>query len=180
MELPRATVVFKLELVHHDNALFYWTRLGALAAPDAVLVVDIVQAIGRGVEALVGALQPAQGTLGTQIKAHYRTHSLGSAAFELRVTRLSTRAYRKATWHRRACRTLPKLVRRGQDRYLMGPLDTVTGGHCVQPVLHRLVGLIGGADAVLFMGLVPQIVRHGSQGDDLGVERRNSPQDALI
>src|SRR5262249_56060487 len=88
MELPRAAVVLKLELVHHDNALFHRAHLGALAAPDAVLVGDVVQAIGRRIEALVGALQPAQRTLGAQIKAYHGPHGLRGAALELPVARL--------------------------------------------------------------------------------------------
>src|SRR5439155_16704977 len=84
------------------------------------------------------------------IKAHHRPHGLRGAALELRVARLPARAYLKAPLHRRDRRALTKLVPLGQDWYLVGPHDALSGGDHVQPVLHCLVGLIGSADAVLF------------------------------
>src|SRR2546423_1438408 len=50
---PRAGVVLKLQFIHHHDAFVHGADLGALAAADAVFVSDVVESVGRLVEAFV-------------------------------------------------------------------------------------------------------------------------------
>src|SRR4030095_12803179 len=67
--LPRAVVVLELQLIHHHDALFDGTHFGAFAAADAILVLDVVEAVRGRIEAFVGTLDPAKGALGTESAA---------------------------------------------------------------------------------------------------------------
>src|ERR1051326_7683327 len=67
---PWAAVVYKLQLIDHDNALIDGTNLRAFVATGAVFVCNIVQPVFCWVKPLVGPSQPAERALGAEVKAH--------------------------------------------------------------------------------------------------------------
>src|SRR5712691_829161 len=73
-ELPLVHVVGELQLVDHDDAILHRADLRADAAADARLVDDLVVPLGRDLEALVGAVEPAHRALDARVEVHHRPH----------------------------------------------------------------------------------------------------------
>src|SRR5205814_6739507 len=80
-----SVVVLELQLVDHDDAVLDRADLGADAAPDAGLVHDLVVALGRHLEALVGAIEPAHRALDAGVEVHHRPERSGAVLLVVRV-----------------------------------------------------------------------------------------------
>src|SRR5262249_35208508 len=131
--LPRTVVVLELQLIHHHDALFHRTDLGAFAATNAVLVVDVVVAVAGRIEAFIRTLNPAKRALSAEIEPHRRPLGLGSAAFEHGVSRLSPRADFESAFDCRNRGALLHLEPLGQHGYLMRPHDSVVRCNRLHP-----------------------------------------------
>src|SRR5262249_42091272 len=90
---PRTRVVLKLELVDHYHPFLIATHLRPFAAADAILVLDVVEAVRGRIEALVRAFDPAESTFGAEIESDRGSLRLGGAALEHGISRLSLRTH---------------------------------------------------------------------------------------
>ena len=123
--LPRTVVVLELQLIDHHDALFDRTNLGAFAAADAILVLDVIEAVRGRIEALVRALDPTERAFGAEIEPDRGSLRLGGAALEHGISRLSLRTHLEPALHRRNHGTFLHLEPLGQHGYLMRPHDSV-------------------------------------------------------
>src|ERR687891_1445912 len=114
-----------MQFIHHDDALFDRTNLGAFSATDAILILDVIEAVAGRIEALVGAFGPAEGALGAEIESDRRSLRLGGAALEARISILPPGADLEAALYRGNHGSFLHLEPFGQHRYLMRPLDSI-------------------------------------------------------
>src|SRR5262249_12627027 len=152
------------------DALFHRTDLGAFAAANAILVLDVVQAVIGRVEAFVGTLDPAKRALGAEIEPDRRPLRLGGAAFEHGVSRLSLRTHLEAALHRRNRGTLLHLEPFGQHGNLVGPYDSVVRRDHLHPwrfglLPERLVGRTRRLRTMFLFGLFQKVGLYGFDAD---------------
>src|SRR5262249_50807003 len=183
--LPWIRVVLELQLIHHHDALFHWTYLGAFPAADAVLVVDIIVAVAGRIEAFIRTLNPAKRALGAEIEPDRRPLGFGGATLEHGVSRLSPRTDFESAldcWNRGALLHLEPL---GQHGYLMRPHDSVVGLDCLHRwrfglLSQRFVGCPRRIRPALVFGLFQQISFHRLDPDHCRIDGGNSAQDPLV
>ena len=138
---PRAAVIFKLQLVHHHDAFFHRTDLRTLPAAGAVFKSNVVQPVGRWIETLVGAFEPAERAFRANIEANHGTLSLGRATLEGLVARLTLWPHFEMPFDGGNCRALAKLEPLRQNRDFVRPFDPLAQLYCPACRAYFLVGL---------------------------------------
>src|SRR5579875_56275 len=177
--LPGALVVLELQLVDHHDALFDRAHLRAAAAADAVLVVDVVQAVRGRVEALVGAVVPAQLALGAQVEAHHRALRAGGEALELLIARLAVGTDLEVPRHRLHHDALAELVPLRQLGDGVRPADPLARRHGPLLAAHLVIRRPRRLHTALVVGLIAQIPLDRLDADQRGVDRRQRAEHPL-
>src|SRR6266540_430653 len=168
--LVQAVVVVELQLVDHLDTVLDWADLLTDRAADACLVDHLIGPVRRDLEALVGAVQPAQGALDALVEVNQRAPR---ARGPLLVDRIAG----------------PDLHRLDDDPLAhLGPAGLLVLLVEVRVALAALdrqdpqvvVGVAGLLDAVLVFGLLADVLLDRVDRHDLGRDPGHRGHAAIV